>query len=399
MDRVIGLLVNPVAGVGGPAGLKGSDGAAVQAAALARGATARAGERALRALEVIAAEHPGATVLTAAGSMGADAVAAAGLSARVVYTPTSPTSGSDTTGAAAALVAAGAGLVLFVGGDGTARDVAAALAVTQTRSVRDSSAPASPNGVEGHPQHPVPILGVPAGVKMYSGCFAVSPAAAGALASRWISDPTLPLAEREVLDVDEEQIREGRVDPKLYALVDVPFVVGRTQSRKSATAASEAAAVGMAARGVIDAMRPGTLYLLGPGSTCREVAAQLGVPNTPLGVDAVQDGQIVKLDASEGELLELLSAHEGEAKAVVTVIGGQGFLLGRGNQQISARVLRALGPDPLRVVATESKITALAGRPLLVDTGDADLDRSLTGYIRVTTGVQSAVVYRVAATS
>ncbi|WP_111719417.1 ATP-NAD kinase family protein [Homoserinimonas sp. OAct 916] len=505
MDRVIGLLVNPVAGVGGPAGLKGSDGAAVQAAALARGATARAGERALRALEVIAAEHPGATVLTAAGSMGADAVAAAGLSARVVYTPTSPTSGSsegirieaagaeatrtetmgahtggtettgtvtarpdttctkgmgidvigfsatgadtagadtaeadtdgadaqgagaaraeatpadsagahsvrpkasrvettgaDTTGAAAALVAAGAGLVLFVGGDGTARDVAAALAATQTPSVRDSSAPASPNRVEGHPQHPVPILGVPAGVKMYSGCFAVSPAAAGALAARWISDPTLPLAEREVLDVDEEQIREGRVDPKLYALVNVPFVVGRTQSRKSATAASETAAVGLAARGVIDAMRPGTLYLLGPGGTCREVAAQLGVPNTPLGVDAVQDGQIVKLDASEGELLELLSAHEGEAKAMVTVIGGQGFLLGRGNQQISARVLRALGPDPLRVVATESKITALAGRPLLVDTGDADLDRSLTGYIRVTTGVQSAVVYRVAATS
>ncbi|MEO7587582.1 MAG: NAD(+)/NADH kinase [Arachnia sp.] len=374
MDRVIGLLINPIAGIGGPAGLKGSDGAAVQAAALTRGATARAQERAVRALRVLAHEHPGTTILTAAGAMGADAVAEAGLVARVVHTPEAPTRGCDSTRAAAALVESGAGLLLFVGGDGTARDVAAAVAGTG-----------------------VPILGVPAGVKMYSGCFAVSPAAAGALAARWISDTALPLAEREVLDVDEQQLREGPVDPTLYALVTVPFVVGRTQSRKSATAASEAGAVGAAARGVVEAMDPETLYILGPGGTCREIARQLAVENTPLGVDVVLGGHLVRLDASERELLALLEGHAGTAKAIVTVIGGQGFLLGRGNQQISAGVLRALGPNPLLVVATEDKITALTGQPLLVDTGDGELDRSLAGYIRVTTGVQSALVYRVAA--
>ena len=373
----IGLLVNPVAGVGGPAGLKGSDGTDAQAAALARGGVERAGQRAARALEAIAAAQPNAVIVTAAGAMGADAVSAAGLQAHVVYTPASPSSAADTTAAAEAIRAAGAELLLFVGGDGTARDVAR---------------------VTGRGQA---VLGVPAGVKMYSGCFAVSPSAAGALAARWAAGEPLPLEEREVLDVDEEQIRSGRVDPRLFALVSVPFVLGRTQSRKAATPVSQAAAVRSAARGAVAAMSPGVTYLLGPGGTTMEVARQLGLEKTPLGVDAVRDGRLVLADASENQLLDLLAAPTGPgvapAKAVVTVIGGQGFLLGRGNQQISAAVLRALGQHPLLVVATEEKLTQLGGRPLIVDTGDPDLDRSLAGYTRVITGAGTAAVYPVIA--
>ncbi|MGO4103559.1 ATP-NAD kinase family protein [Leifsonia sp. YAF41] len=426
MIRTIGLLINPVAGVGGPAGLKGSDGPEVQATALARGAHARSGERAVAALTVIAAAHPQAEIITADGAMGADAVRQAGLSARVVYQADVPSTGADTTAAALAIEEAGADLILFVGGDGTARDVASALRPWQ------------------------PMLGVPAGVKMYSGCFAVSPTAAGALATHWLGDEKVPLTEREVLDVDEEQIRHGRVDPKLFALVQVPFIVGRTQSRKSATPVTEAAAVQAAARGVIAAMNDTTLYLLGPGGTTREVARQLGTPKTPLGVDVVRvdaakKGELVLADASEQQLLDLIAslaagpssdpAHSAadssddssrvrsnrrvptaggddlgaraatagvtdgvaHAQAVVTVIGGQGFLLGRGNQQISAAVVAALGNDPLLVVATEQKLALLLGQPLLVDTGDPVVDRTVAGYIRVITGVGSTGVYPVTA--
>lgn len=368
---VLGLVLNPVAGLGGPAGLKGSDGREVQNAARARGSVPRAGSRAEHALQAVARSSPNTVILTAAGSMGADAVRAAGLTAHVVYTPASAdTTADDTRQATLALVAAGATLLLFAGGDGTARDVCLAL----------------PEGCA--------ALGIPAGVKMYSACFAVSPAAAGVIAARWV-EGSLPTQQREVLDVSEDQVRRGRVDPTLFGIMPVPFVAGRTQARKAATAASELDAVRSAARGVVRAMQPGVAYLLGPGSTTAEVAAQLEVRKTPLGVDVVRDGETIIVDAAESQLLRVVA--DGPARAVVTVIGGQGFLLGRGNQQISAAVLRAIGPDPLLVVATEEKLIALHGAPLLVDTGDPEIDAALAGYVEVITGAAKRSVYRVAA--
>jgi predicted polyphosphate/ATP-dependent NAD kinase len=368
--RRLGLVVNPVAGLGGPAGLKGSDGAATQELARARGAEPHASERAVRTLRALAATVPETEVLTAAGPMGADAVAGAGLRADVVWTPESPeTSGVDTTAATAALVRAGARLVLFVGGDGTARDVVAGL-----------------------PEE-VPILGVPAGVKMYSSCFAVGPEAAGSLAARWLGGG-LPTRVAEVLDVDEDALRAGRTEPRLHALVRVPESPGRTQARKAATPASEAAAVAASALGMLRCLEPGVRYLLGPGGTIAELGRQLGLDLSPLGVDVVLDGELLARDAAEPELLEHVAA--GPSRVVVTVIGGQGFLLGRGNQQLSPRVLRALAPEPLLVVATEQKLLDLAGRPLLVDTGDRDLDAALAGHVRVVTGPGSVAMYPVA---
>ncbi|MET0726380.1 MAG: NAD(+)/NADH kinase, partial [Leifsonia sp.] len=219
MVRTLGVLVNPVAGVGGPVGLKGSDGADVQSEAVSRGAVALAGDRARAAIAAIAQHAASLRVLTVDGPMGADAVRAAGMTPSIVLSPGFPTSAADTAAAARALRDAGAELILFVGGDGTARDVAAAIGRT------------------------VPVLGVPAGVKMYSACFALSPAAAGSVVARWASGESIPLEEREVLDVDEQQIRQGRAEPRLHGFVDVPAVAGRTQARKSATPASERAAV------------------------------------------------------------------------------------------------------------------------------------------------------------
>lgn len=399
---MIGLVVNPVAGVGGPAGLAGSDGADVQRLAFARGARSRAQERTATALRVLAAQHPGLVMLTAAGAMGADAVRAAGLVPQVVYEAGSAGSaGADTSRAVVAVAAEGADLVLVVGGDGTLRDAVSGLGAVSTTPQETPTAVLS--GVESAETGPIlrscepapAVLGVPAGVKMYSPVFAVSPSAAGALAAEWVSRGGLPTEQREVLDIDEAAMRRARVDPGLHGFLRVPYRSGRTQARKAATPASEAAAVEAAARGVVARMRPGVRYLLGPGGTTDQVARQLGLEGSPLGVDVVLDGRIIRTAASELELLAEIA--RGPAQAVVTVIGGQGFLLGRGNQQLSAFVLRALGDDPLLVVAPEQKLLDLHGRPLIVDTGDPELDAKLAGYARIITGVGSSSLYPVSA--
>ncbi|MDL9979435.1 ATP-NAD kinase family protein [Microbacterium sp. ASV49] len=436
---MLGLIVNPIAGVGGPAGLAGSDGADVQRSALARGASARASARAALALGSLPV---GTTVLTAAGAMGEDAVRAAGLEAVVVFEPGDPTSSADTTAATRALVAAGATLILFAGGDGTARDVAAGLwhpsgplserqrdetsqadlgnslrfdslrslndrhvgaarslndrRVGTARSLNDRHVGAGAPSLNDQ-RGTVAALGIPAGVKMYSPVFAVSPRAAGGLAAAWL-DGDLPGQQREVLDIDEAAMRRARVEPRLYALMNVPYRAGRTQARKAPTPTDEKDAVAAAARGAASMLRPGVRYLLGPGGTMAELARALGVEKTPLGVDVVLDGELVLSAASEQQLLDEIA--EGPAQAVVSVIGGQGFLLGRGNQQLSARVLRALGdgPDgrgPLLVVAPESKLVDLRGRALLVDTGDLAVDAALAGFVRVVTGAAASSLYPV----
>ncbi|UIP57211.1 ATP-NAD kinase family protein [Agromyces marinus] len=366
---MIGLVVNPVAGVGGPAGLAGSDGEEVQRRAGERGAHPRAGERAAAALSVLAAARPEELVVTVAGPMGEDAVRDAGLRPVVVWHPPAATTATDTTDAARALVDAGADLLLFAGGDGTARDVASGL----------------PEGVA--------ALGIPAGVKMYSPVFAVGPRAAGSLAAAWRGEGSLPVVDREVLDVDESQLRRARVEPRLYGTLRVPYRAGRTQARKAATPADERAAVRLAARGAAARLRPGIRYLLGPGGTMAELARELGVPKTPLGVDVVLDGRVVAAAASERDLLEQVA--QGPSQAVVSIIGGQGFLLGRGNQQLSARVIDALGDEPVMVVAPEQKLIDLGGRPLLVDTGDPVVDTRLAGFARVVTGPGTTSIYPV----
>lgn len=391
----LGLVVNPVAGVGGPAGLKGSDGEAAQDAARAAGVRPRAGERAARALAVLA--DGGTTdVLTGPGALGEDAARAAGLVPRVVDVPLTGT-GADTTALVRRLVDAGAGLVLFAGGDGTARDVAAGLPGPWSDAGRPGGTAAD--------RARVPVLGVPAGVKMYSACFGVSPEAAGQVARAWLDGAgaspggDVTVRDVEVLDVDEDQVRTGRVEPRLHALVPVPVQAGRSQARKAATAASEAGAVDGVAAALAAALEPGTTYLVGPGGTTAALLRRVGVAGTPLGVDVVRDGALVAADVDEAGALAAVRAAPGPARAVVGIIGGQGFVLGRGNQQLSARVLAAIGETlppgtaPLLVAATPGKLVDLGGRPLLVDTGDPALDTRLAGPTRVVTGPGTISMY------
>lgn len=366
---MIGLVVNPIAGIGGPAGLSGSDGTDVQRAADALGGRSRAYERTVVALRELAGQASGTVVATAAGDMGEAAVVAAGLTPQVVYWPASPTTALDTTAAVESLARAGSSLVLFSGGDGTARDVAATL----------------PDGLA--------ALGIPCGVKMYSPVFAVGPRAAGAIAARWLVGG-MPTVRRDVLDVDEAELRQRRARPRLVGSVSVPVDSRRTQARKSTSNIGEHSAVLAAARGFVASMRPGLAYILGPGGTMQEVARLIGYDKAPLGVDVVRDGELLLRNASEADLSVL---DVDQSQVVVSVIGGQGFVFGRGNQQLSAKILHSLGPQRLTVVATEQKLIDLGGRPLLVDTGDPAVDLEFSGVAQVITGENTKSLYRVRA--
>jgi predicted polyphosphate/ATP-dependent NAD kinase len=196
------------------------------------------------------------------------------------------------------------------------------------------------------------------------------------------------------MDLDEEGYRSGRVSPRLYGYLSVPAADRLMQNRKAPTPASEQVQMEAIAWDVVEQMRPGWRIILGPGATTRAIADRLGVPKTLVGVDVVEDGKLIAADAGERDLLACL-ADGRPAQIVVSIIGGQGFLFGRGNQQISPRVLRAVGRENILVVGAPSKLNALAGRPLLVDTGDPETDAWLRGYVSIVTGYHERVIYRV----
>lgn len=385
----LGLVVNPIAGIGGAVGLKGSDGAATVRLALARGAVPHATERAttaIRTFERSAAGPRSFELLVGPGAMGEESAQAAGIEAVVVglLRDGEPTTAEDTRHVVGLLADSDVDLILVAGGDGTARDVAAALG----RRV----AP--------------PVLGIPAGVKIQSAVFATSPRAAGELAATFLATATAGRRTglREVVDLDEDAYRRGEVAPRLYGELAVPVESRRLQARKEATPRSEAAAAASIAAEVAATLVAGRLYVLGPGTTVAAVAERLDVAKTLVGVDVVEavDAGSVRsagVDVGERELLELIEGRE--AALIVTPIGGQGFILGRGNQQIGPSVVRSVlmrcGRDGIMVVATPAKLAGLGGRPLLVDTGDPELDTQMAGHVRVVTGRGEATVYPVAA--
>jgi predicted polyphosphate/ATP-dependent NAD kinase len=397
--RKLGVIVNPVAGVGGRVGLKGSDGAEVLRKALELGAAREAPRRAQLALERLSRLDDEIEILAGPGEMGADEARAAGLEPTVVgslagrrtwleverarghdesalgaaaaFAATTP---ADTEETARALEAAGVDLVLFAGGDGTARNI--------YHAIGDR----------------VPVIGIPAGVKIHSAVYATTPAAAGDLVALFLHDrpAAVHLRECEVMDIDEAAFRENRVSAHLYGFMRVPVARGLVQSAKAGGVAGEQSALHDVAMDVIQHMQPGELQIVGPGTTTRTILDRLELPSTLLGVDAVADGELVAADATEADLLALLQRHD-RARIIVTVIGGQGHVFGRGNQQISPAVIRRVGRERILVIATQTKLLSLGGRPLLVDTGDPELDVALCGYVKVTTGLGERTMYRVGA--
>jgi predicted polyphosphate/ATP-dependent NAD kinase len=353
----IGFIVNPIAGMGGRVGLKGTDGVAAEAMRL--GADPIANARAIEALEDLKGLLDGVASiaavewLTASGTMGEDALRAAGFSAIEVVHRASPSpSVEDTRATVRKLLAAGVELILFCGGDGTARDICSMTGEA------------------------TPILGIPSGVKMYSGVFGVTPAGTAATLLRYL-EREIALASAEILDLDEERYRHDEWAVRLYMSARTPFEPSYMQAAKAIIAGVDEDAVkdDIAAhlREEMEA-RPETLFLLGPGSTVQAVGRALRIDKTLLGIDAIAGGQIAGKDLAERPILDLLARHD-EHKLILSPIGAQGFVLGRGNQPLSPAVIRRIGVDNLILIATPAK---LARTPLLrFDTGDPVLDVDL----------------------
>lgn len=363
----LGLIINPLAGLGGSVGLKGSDGQAEQAIAL--GAAPQAMHRATTALTELLPQRDKFTVYTVAGDMGQSVCEALGLDYQLVYSPQRwPSIAADTETAATLMAEQGVDILLFAGGDGTARNICAAVAEHTT------------------------VLGIPAGVKIHSGVYAISPQAAGKLVAKLVAGELVSLSEAPVMDIDEQAFRAGVVKARRFGEMRIPAQLRYVQSVKMGGRESEELVLADLAAFVVSQMEANIRYVMGSGSTVAAVMAELGLDNTLLGVDVVENGQLIASDVTAAQLLDLVQGYP--TKLIITLIGGQGHVFGRGNQQLSPAVIRAIGRDNLLLIASKAKLQQLAGRPLLADTGDAVLDQQLTGLINVLTGYNDYVMYR-----
>ncbi len=350
-------------------GLKGTDGLAKEARK--RGAKPLAPQRAKTSLRLLSHGAGHLLFFTTSGEMGEMALKECGLNYAVVYNAPEESSAKDTKAACKALLEKDIDLLLFCGGDGTARDVASAAGQ-------------------------VPILGIPSGVKMHSGVFAISPEAAAELALGYARGE-LKTRETEIVDVDEELYRSGELQTKLYCTARTPYQPVLVQERKRIySSGSEEEFKDQIALFATEFMRDGSSYILGAGTTTSRIAELLGVEKTLLGVDVIQNGKLILKDASEKDLLGLLDRGE-KVKIIVSPIGAQGFILGRGSQQISSTVLRRVGTENLIVVATPHKLAELSN--LLADTGDLEMDKALSGRRQVVTGYRIAQIKELKAAS
>lgn len=369
-EKRLGLIINPKAGLGGSVGLKGSDGETIQKRALALGAIPKAFDRTIETLRSLEPLQNQIEFITYPGEMGADAAAACGFKPLVIGAiKAGETTAEDTCKAAREMAELGVDLLLFAGGDGTARDVYRAIGVT------------------------MPALGIPAGVKIHSAVYGTNPRNAGELARLYLQRQITSLREAEVMDVDENAIRAGIVSAKLYGYLKIPFLRMYVQNLKSPSSPGEQYSLDAIACHIIDQMQADWLYILGPGTTTRAITSRLGLDKTLIGVDVVVNRQMFAEDVNESQLLKLLIGRK--AKIIITPIGGQGYLFGRGNQQISAEVIQRVGKENIIVISTLEKIISLGGQPFLVDTGCPEVDEMLRGYIKVLTGYNEYIVYKI----
>lgn len=386
----LGLIINPLAGIGGSVGLKGSDGADIVKEAFSRGAQCKSSERARLSLDVLLAIKDQIKIITCPQLMGENLVAEMGFDYQILdydeldYDKLSfqgsdskslesissmNTSADDTRKAAQQLLDEKVDIILFAGGDGTARDICSVVA--------DS----------------IPVLGIPAGVKIHSAVYAVTPKAAGEVIAQLARGELIDVKSHDVRDIDEEAFRNNIVRAKLYGEMRVPQAGQFVQSVKQGGVEVEELVLQDIAADIVQGMEDDVLYLIGSGKTTLAVMDELQLENTLLGIDAVLDQQLLKNDVSEADILGYLEQYP--CKAVISVIGGQGHIIGRGNQQLSAKVLKKLGKGNIKVISTKAKISALEGRPFIVDSGDNDLDASFSGTIEVTTGFRDHIIYPV----
>ncbi|MGB3727080.1 MAG: ATP-NAD kinase family protein [Glaciecola sp.] len=377
----LGLIINPYAGIGGALALKGSDGASVRARALNNGAERLAMQKAQLALAECRHLSDTFEVYTGSSELGETTAKALGLGYHIVYSPTqAQTESDDTMALVAKCCQHNVDLLLFVGGDGTARNVCEALNSKYSTEAHANNAQLA-------------VLGVPAGCKIHSGVYAITPRAAGKVLSKVISGELVSLQVAEVRDIDEARFREGTVIAKHFGEMHVPLELNYIQAVKMGGKESDELLLDDIAQSVIDSMDeyPEHCFVMGSGSTVDAIMQYMHLPNTLLGVDVVLNSQLIASDVTASDLISLQKQYP--LKVVVTLIGGQGHIFGRGNQQLSAQFLAGISREDLWIVATKTKLQSLNNRGLISDTGDDALDAKWAGPISIITGYQDQVLY------
>ena len=363
----LAVVVNPDAGLGGKLGFKGSDGRAAEARAA--GAQDRAGPRMRICLEKLAelAREP-IEILAWDGRMGGDWIPGE-------YTSTGNTpETTDATSTSEFIKAHSPDLFLYAGGDGTTRDIVEALG-----------------------EREIPLVGVPGGVKMHSGCFATTPKAAAEVVWSFFTGD-LMVARTEVMDLDEEVDRKGEWKVRMYGEAFTPasprWMQGAKEQVQRESEEETLEAMSSHVANLVEE-NPDLMLVWGSGGTLRQMCKQNGHESTLLGIDIQHAGKMYN-DLNESGLLEIINQHQGEIKLLLSPMGGQGFLIGRGNLQLSPDVLRAIGTDNILGIATPAKLLGL--NELRIDTGDEDLDAEIRGkkYLKVLQGYRTTRVIRVA---
>ena len=387
----LGLIINPYAGIGGAQALKGSDGKAVREQALAAGAEQLAMHKTALALNELEGVFDGThdstlddslkldkaqlTIYTAEGDMGASVARACGFEVNIVYSPNhTQTEASDTEQLATALKHADVDLILFAGGDGTARNIYTAIGSS------------------------IPVLGIPAGCKIHSGVYAITPRAAGKVLRQVVSGELVSLLEGEVKDINEEKFRQGQVVAQYFGEMLVPEELNYIQAVKMGGKESDELVLNDIAAHIMELMEdyPNDIFIMGSGSTVDAIMQTAGFENTLLGVDIVYKQEVIAKDVSAKQLLATCAdykTHDNQIRLVITLIGGQGHIFGRGNQQLSPEFIALLVKENIHIVAAKTKLNALGQKGLIADTGSTKLDRALSGPIPVITGYKDKVLY------
>ncbi len=377
----LGFIINPIAGIGGSVALKGSDGQLSKALSL--GAKPQAHLRAKLALQVLIPYIDNIDVYSANAMMGGDCATSLGFKVTTIYDNNSDTlsgtSAQDTMNAVTALICEEVDIIVFAGGDGTARDICHVISQENSQ---------------------IPVLGIPAGCKIHSGVYAITPKAAGQVVELMLTNQLVSLMSADVMDIDEALFREGTVKAKRYGEMVIPSELRYMQAVKAGGKESDELVLQDIAADIIDKMDE-EIFIIGSGSTTAFLMEELGLENTLLGVDVIQHNSVMVNDITEQALWLMLQKakeknNQQEYKLVITLIGGQGHLFGRGNQQLSPRIIRFIGKENIYIIATKSKLLALAEKPLIVDTGDNLLDQSFEGFMPVITGYNDQVLYPIA---
>lgn len=372
MLKRLGLIINPIAGMGGRAGLKGSDDYKIVEQARQLGIAPESNIRAGKTLdEIFLSKKNNIDIITAPGEMGEDVARKAGFNPIVVgnITPNN-TNAKDTERIALIIKEFGVDLLLFAGGDGTARNIYNAVG------------------------NSIPVLGIPTGVKMQSAVFSTNHRAAASLVIKFLFN-NITTSDLEVMDIDEEAYRQGKINSKLYGFLKVPNDKNLVQGVKVGGIVSDESSLNGIAHEIRDIMQKEEqyYYIFGPGTTIRSILEKNGLSKTLLGVDVVFNNEIYKMDTNAVELYDLVNEYP--TKIVVAPIGGQGYVFGRGNQQISPEIIKKVGKSNIIVIASPEKLLSLRRSSLIVETGDKETDEMLKGAIRIITGYHTEQAWKI----